>query len=61
MSADPIIGDLRAQIYRNESQMQFLSQSLRTDHPNMVELNQQQQMLTQMLQQRASEVIGGAG
>ncbi|NES95815.1 MAG: AAA family ATPase [Desertifilum sp. SIO1I2] len=61
LSADPIIGDLRAQIYRNESQMQFLSQSLRPDHPNMVELNQQQQMLTQMLQQRASEVIGGGG
>lgn len=61
LSADPIIGDLRAQLYRNESQMQFLSQSLRPDHPTMVELRQQQETFTQLLQQRASEVVGGNG
>ncbi|HIK26747.1 MAG: lipopolysaccharide biosynthesis [Oscillatoriaceae bacterium SKW80] len=58
LSADPIIADLRAQIYQNETQMQILSQELRQNHPTMVELNNKLQALDLLMQQRAAEVIG---
>jgi capsular exopolysaccharide synthesis family protein len=59
LSADPIIADLRTQIYQTESQMQILSQDLRPDHPTMVQLRNQQQAYEQLLRDRVSEVIGG--
>ncbi len=58
LSADPIIADLRGQIYQNETQMQVLRQELRQDHPTMVELSNKLQALDLLLQQRAAEVIG---
>lgn len=58
LSADPIIADLRAQIYQNETQMQISSQELRQEHPTMVELNRKLQALNLLLQQRVAEVIG---
>lgn len=60
LSADPIIANLRAQIYQTETQIELLSQNLREEHPTMVELRQQQSAYEQLLQQRASEVIGGS-
>ncbi|MFE4106434.1 GumC family protein [Almyronema epifaneia] len=59
LSADPIIADLRAKIYSTESQMQLLSAQLRPAHPTMVELRQQRDAYTQLLRERAGEVIGG--
>jgi capsular exopolysaccharide synthesis family protein len=59
LSADPIIANLRAQIYQNETQMSILSQRLRADHPDMVTLQNQQQTYDQLLRDRVSEVIGG--
>nr|WP_290222054.1 tyrosine-protein kinase domain-containing protein [Trichocoleus desertorum] len=59
LSADPIIANLRAQIYQNESQIALLAQDLRSEHPTMIDLRNKQQAYEQMLQQRASEVVGG--
>ncbi|MBW4491786.1 MAG: AAA family ATPase [Oscillatoria princeps RMCB-10] len=61
LSADPIIANLRAQLHDTESQIQLYEQSLREDHPQMVELRQRQTALQELLQQRTSEVIGGNG
>lgn len=59
LSADPIIANLRTQIYQNESQLALVSKDLRPEHPTMVELRNRQQAFEQLLQQRAAEVIGG--
>jgi capsular exopolysaccharide synthesis family protein len=60
LSADPIIADLRAQMHQNETQISINSRTLRPDHPTMVTLRNQQQAFEQLLQQRVSEVVGGA-
>ncbi|MBG1267157.1 GumC family protein [Nostoc sp. WHI] len=61
LSADPIIGNLRAQIYQSESQIAVLRKDLRPEHPTMVQLGRQKQAAEELLQQRASEVLDGAG
>ncbi|MFN6483226.1 MULTISPECIES: polysaccharide biosynthesis tyrosine autokinase [unclassified Nostoc] len=61
LSADPIIGNLRAQIYQSESQIAVLRKDLRPEHPTMVQLFRQKQAAEELLQQRASEVLGGDG
>jgi uncharacterized protein involved in exopolysaccharide biosynthesis len=59
LSADPIIADLRARIYENESQSAILGQRLRPNHPEMETLREQQQAIERLLRQRVGEVIGG--
>lgn len=59
LSADPIIANLRAQIYDVESQMEILAADLRPAHPTMVELRQTLAAYEQLLSARAGEVIGG--
>lgn len=61
LSADPIIANLRIQIYQTESQLEILKKDLRLEHPNIVALVKQKQAYEQLLRQRASEVIGGNG
>ncbi|QHG15060.1 polysaccharide biosynthesis tyrosine autokinase [Nostoc sp. ATCC 53789] len=61
LSADPIIGNLRAQIYQSESQIAVLRKDLRPEHPTMIQLMRQKQAAEELLQQRASEVLGGDG
>ncbi|MBN3883558.1 MAG: lipopolysaccharide biosynthesis [Nostoc sp.] len=61
LSADPIIGNLRAQIYQSESQIAVLRKDLRPEHPTMVQLLRQKQAAEELLQQRAAEVLGGDG
>lgn len=61
LSADPIIADLRSQIYQAESQMEVLKKDLRPEHPTMVQLRRQKDAFEQLLQQRAAEVVGGGG
>jgi capsular exopolysaccharide synthesis family protein len=61
LSADPIIADLRSQIYQAESQMEVLKKDLRPEHPTMVQLRRQKDAFEQLLRQRASEVVGGGG
>lgn len=61
LSADPIIANLRSQLYQIDSQYQLLRKDLRPEHPRMIELQRQKESAEQLLQQRASEVIGGSG
>ncbi|WP_373528818.1 GumC family protein [Nostoc sp.] len=61
LSADPIIGNLRAEIYQSESQIAVLRKDLRPEHPTMVQLLRQKQAAEELLQQRAAEVLGGDG
>jgi capsular exopolysaccharide synthesis family protein len=61
LSADPIIADLRSQIYQSESQIAVLRKDLRPEHPTMVQLLRQKQAAEELLQQRAGEVLGGDG
>ncbi|MBZ8179111.1 GumC family protein [Oscillatoria salina] len=61
LSADPIIANLRAQIYQTEAQIELLEEDLRPEHPQMIELRRQQQANEQLLRERAAEVIGGQG
>ena len=61
LSADPIIANLRAQLLNIELQMERLQEDLRPEHPQMEELSKQQRVNEQLLQERASEVIGSDG
>ncbi|WP_315787818.1 GumC family protein [Fischerella sp. JS2] len=62
LSADPIIANLRSQIYQVESQMGVLAkQGARPELPQMVQLQRQKEAYEQLLQQRAIEVVGGGG
>lgn len=61
LSADPIIADLRVRIYGAEQQRLLLSNTLRPDHPSMVDLQNQLNSFDQLLQARVNEVIGGRG
>ncbi|MBD2185946.1 polysaccharide biosynthesis tyrosine autokinase [Planktothrix sp. FACHB-1355] len=61
LSADPIIANLRVQIYQIESQLAILSKDLRPVHPNIIALRKQQKAYEEQLRARAAEVIGGNG
>ncbi|WP_427159762.1 GumC family protein [Aliinostoc sp. HNIBRCY26] len=61
LSADPILADLRTQLYQTESQIALLSKDLRPEHPTMIQLMRQKQAAEELLQQRAAEVVGGGG
>ena len=61
LSADPIIANLRSQIYQVESQLEVLRKDLRPGHPTMVQLIRQKSAYERLLQERASEVVGGVG
>ena len=59
LSSDPIIANLRAQLYQAESQAAILGQRLQPEHPQMIELTNQKAAYEALLQQRVTEVIGG--
>lgn len=61
LSADPILAQIRANIYEAESQLKLLSQDLRPAHPTMVELQKSLDTYNQLLRERAAEIIGGNG
>jgi capsular exopolysaccharide synthesis family protein len=61
LSADPIIADIRSKIYQTESQIELLKKDLRPEHPTMVQLKRSLDAAQLQLQQRAQEVVGGAG
>lgn len=61
LSADPIIASLRASLHQIESQRELLSKNFRAQHPQMIELQKQQDSYNTLLEQRAGEVLGGNG
>ncbi|NJN21393.1 MAG: cobalamin biosynthesis protein CobQ [Leptolyngbya sp. RL_3_1] len=60
LSADPIIAQLRTQIYQAETQLAALAQDLRPAHPTMVDLQYSLDSYEQLLRERAREVLDGA-
>ncbi|MEG4280099.1 AAA family ATPase [Microcoleus sp. MON1_C1] len=61
LSADPIIAQLRVQLFSIESQLKIFRSDLQEEHPKIVELLKQKLAFEQQLQQRQSEVLGGNG
>jgi capsular exopolysaccharide synthesis family protein len=62
LSADPILGSLRSQLYQVESQTEILVKTgYRAEHPTMVQLRQQKEVAEKLLRERANELIGGGG
>lgn len=61
LTADPIIAQLRVQLYQIESQLEFLRKDFTDAHPQVADLIKQQQASEQQLQARSSEVLGGHG
>ncbi|NER05238.1 MAG: AAA family ATPase [Okeania sp. SIO3C4] len=61
LAADPIIANLRVQLYEVESQLDRLLLDFREEYPPVVELRRQKQIVEEQLQQRAAEVLGGNG
>ena len=61
LTADPIIAQLRVQLYQIESQLEFLRKDFTDAHPLVADLIKQQQASEQQLQARSSEVLGGHG
>ncbi|MGL5081963.1 MAG: GumC family protein [Microcoleaceae cyanobacterium] len=61
LAADPIIAQLRVQLYQVDSQLEFLRKDYRDGHPQVAALIKQKQAIEQQLQARASEVLGGGG
>ncbi|MEL6138057.1 MAG: cobalamin biosynthesis protein CobQ [Cyanobacteria bacterium J06628_6] len=62
LSADPIIANLRAQIYDAETQINLLANSgYREDHPAVQELLRSLSAYNGLLSSRANEVIDGGG
>ncbi|NJK39323.1 MAG: AAA family ATPase [Oscillatoriales cyanobacterium SM2_3_0] len=61
LTADPIIAQLRVQLYQVESQLEFLRKDYRDGHPQVAALLKQKSALEQQLQARAAEVLGGGG
>ncbi|VXD21294.1 GumC family protein [Planktothrix paucivesiculata] len=61
LATDPIIAQLRVQLYEIESQLAVLRKDYKDQHPSVAELVKRQQAAEQQLQSRASEVLGGDG
>lgn len=61
LAADPIIGNLRQQLFEIESKLAIARKELWDKHPEIENLINQQQAYEKQLQERAAEVLGGAG
>ncbi|MBW4594558.1 MAG: polysaccharide biosynthesis tyrosine autokinase [Brasilonema angustatum HA4187-MV1] len=60
LSADPIIANVRAQLYQIESQIEVQKkEGLRPEHPTMIQLRNQKEGYENLLRQRGAEVVGG--
>jgi capsular exopolysaccharide synthesis family protein len=61
LSADPIIANLRSQIYQLESQLAIATKDLRPEHPTVIQLTTQLKAYEEQLRKRGSEVMQGGG
>ena len=61
LAADPIIANLRVQLYQVENELDKLLLDFTEEYPPVVELRRRKQIAEQQLQQRAAEVLGGNG
>ncbi|MBD2105029.1 polysaccharide biosynthesis tyrosine autokinase [Leptolyngbya sp. FACHB-261] len=60
LSADPVIANMRTQLYNLETQITTAEKDLRPEHPTLVSLRKQRLVAEQLLQRRSMEVVGGA-
>ncbi|MEA5569858.1 GumC family protein [Calothrix sp. UHCC 0171] len=61
LSADPILNNLRSQIFQVDSQIEVLKKDLRPQHPTMVQLMRQKEASEKLFRERANEVVSGGG
>jgi len=61
LAADPLIGQLRTQLFQIESELERLLLDYRDQYPPIIELRRQKQVIEDQLEQRAGEVLGGNG
>lgn len=61
LAADPLIGQLRTQLFQIESELERLLLDYREQYPPVIELRRQKQVIEDQLEQRAGEVLGGNG
>jgi capsular exopolysaccharide synthesis family protein len=61
LSADPIMAQLRSQIYQIDAQMEPLKRDLRPEHPTMIQFQRQKDAAEKLLYERASEITSGGG
>ncbi|MEB3339752.1 lipopolysaccharide biosynthesis [Okeania sp.] len=61
LAADPIIANLRVQLYQIENELDKLLLDFTEEYPPVVEFRRQKQVAEKQLQQRATEVLGGNG
>jgi len=61
LAADPIIANLRVQLYQIENELNKLLLDFTEEYPPIIELRRQKKVAEQQLQQRAGEVLGGNG
>ena len=61
LAADPLIGQLRTQLFQVEAELERLLLDYREQYPPVQELRRQKQIIEQQLEQRAGEVLGGNG
>ena len=61
LAADPLIGELRRQLFQIESELERLLLDYREQYPPVIELRRQKEIIEEQLEQRAGEVLGGNG
>jgi capsular exopolysaccharide synthesis family protein len=61
LSADPILNNLRAQIFQIKSQMEPLQKEVRAEYPAMVQLRRQLEAAEKLFNERVAQVATGGG
>jgi capsular exopolysaccharide synthesis family protein len=61
LSADPILGNLRARILNTELELERLKLDLRPEHPTLIKLMKEKKSNEKLLEERAKELIGRQG
>ncbi|MEB3192857.1 MAG: AAA family ATPase [Snowella sp.] len=61
LSADPILGNLRARILNTELELERLKLDLRPEHPTLMKLMKEKKSNEKLLEERAKELIGRQG
>jgi capsular exopolysaccharide synthesis family protein len=61
LSADPILGNLRARILNTELELERLKLDIRPEHPTLIKLMKEKKSNEKLLEERAKELIGRQG
>ncbi|MBF2065579.1 MAG: AAA family ATPase [Calothrix sp. C42_A2020_038] len=61
LSADPILNNLRGQIFQLKAQIEPLQKEVRAEYPTMVQLRRQLEAAQKLFNERVAEVVSGGG